>query len=627
MHPSTTVGHTTTSSIVSPQATPTHAPYIRTARPLGKRDAGQEKSSLSYLPKKQALNVSSGRTTTAITTATATMTSMLQSRLMSADQSVITESDTGSGFVSHSTDTSQNPTYYDETLKLKVTGDKSAEYWTIVEPDYFADLEGASSTPVVTSRVYKPSYQVSSGRSDTQSINVSDSDRVIDITLSDSEGEDTACTAPTSQYIHAPSELRIVTGTAKETVVESGSGEQGATSKGLSTKKQRQMHAKHLFTCEACGVGFTWETKFSEHMFSVHNKKIYECKSCEKGFVKKDKLREHQKIHTGERSQGTLCKYCGKCFATSYFLKKHQKYRCTALLSPQQRAVALRTKTPSSQGDEQPEVISGGEGTTRSVSTAQLIPVRSELQVGIGTEIAGKQDSEHRNWLCEYCGECFELTAIFIEHLKNYHRKTVECVYHCNKCAAAFSSLIPFEEHIWNAHKVFPATCKYCDKGFKHRKDLDNHLIAIHNLVRPAKYICGSCGKSYLKYKYLMRHRVENKCPVLLRKERAASASSTLTHQVYQTPSEYDTSLSEREGVTGRSFTTQPVIPVPVEEIQGQVVIGEDKKPTAESCPENRTSSCKLCGECYENPEGLKKHICKVLIERLKKTKRPPDAG
>ncbi len=607
---------TTSSTTVSTQAAP------KTTQSSRKRSSDQGK--MSYSPEMPALTRSSGLTTTVTaTTRTETTPSIQQSHYLSGDQGAIAGPGMGSGFVSHSTDTSQIPTYYDETLKLKVTGDESAEYWTIVEPDYFADLEGASSTPVVTSRVYKPSYQVSSDRSDTQSINVSDSDRVIDITLSDSEGEDTARTAPTSQYIHAPSKLRIVTGTAKETVVESGSGEQGATSKGLSTKKQRQMHRQRKFTCEECDREFTRETYFSVHMFRAHSKKIYVCKNCKKSFAKKNRLRDHEKIHTGEQLPRVLCEYCGKYFVAAHYLTLHQSSRCSALKTTQQDAVALRTKTPQSQGDT-PEVISGGEGATCRAPDPQLIPAQSEMPTAISTGAAGEQSSEGQRLCCEYCGMCFGTDVMFIKHLEDSHPLQVKAVlsHKCRLCSEIFSTRELIEEHIFCVHKKYPVTCQYCEKGFHHQKDLFVHLESVHNKQRP-DLTCRSCKATFSLYEDIRKHVLLCTYFGLHEKlQRTASVSSTPTHRVQKTPSKHDIPLSQRRDAAGSLIAH--VTPVVVDTLGKQVVIGKGEKTAAESCPEDIKHSCKFCGRCYTRYYDLTRHVCEV---QKKWYQQPPDAG
>ena len=74
-----------------------------------------------------------------------------------------------------------------------------------------------------------------------------------------------------------------------------------------------------LFTCEACGKGFTQQAAFSRHK-NIHKKTEYKCDVCDKNFKTKPYLSQHKKTHFIITSK---CNICNEEFSTRVALSNH----------------------------------------------------------------------------------------------------------------------------------------------------------------------------------------------------------------------------------------------------------------------------------------------------------------
>ena len=77
---------------------------------------------------------------------------------------------------------------------------------------------------------------------------------------------------------------------------------------------------KKPYVCDQCGKGFLSPSLRHNHMVT-HRAKDQVCDQCGKPFNSKEKLKLHMRTHTGEKP--CLCPYCGKAFSKASGLSKH----------------------------------------------------------------------------------------------------------------------------------------------------------------------------------------------------------------------------------------------------------------------------------------------------------------
>ncbi|KAJ8263761.1 hypothetical protein GJAV_G00141000 [Gymnothorax javanicus] len=180
-----------------------------------------------------------------------------------------------------------------------------------------------------------------------------------------------------------------------------------------------------------------------------------------KGFASKSHLK--QDLCTGEKS--LKCSQCGKCLASKYSLKLHQK---------------------SHTGEKPYECSQCGKAFSRNYA------LKRHLQIH-----AGKKPFK-----CSQCGKSFSRKYVMNRHLQMH---TGEKPYKCSQCEKSFSQSHFLDRHLQMHTGKTPYKCSQCEKSFPHNEGLKRHLET-HTGEKP--YKCSQCGK-YFSQKYGLRRHLE----------------------------------------------------------------------------------------------------------------------
>ncbi|KAH8322688.1 hypothetical protein KR059_003098, partial [Drosophila kikkawai] len=103
---------------------------------------------------------------------------------------------------------------------------------------------------------------------------------------------------------------------------------------------------------------------------------------------------------------------------------------------------------------------------------------------------------------CTYCQKEFKKKWILQEHMRGKH--TGERPYKCTQCSSSFSYVSSLKSHITFLHsEERPYKCSQCSKSFKKSCHLHRH-IQTHTGERPFK--CSQCSKSFPNNRNLQLH-------------------------------------------------------------------------------------------------------------------------
>ncbi|XP_045190358.2 zinc finger protein 271-like isoform X3 [Mercenaria mercenaria] len=106
------------------------------------------------------------------------------------------------------------------------------------------------------------------------------------------------------------------------------------------------------------------------------------------------------------------------------------------------------------------------------------------------------------NRVCEKRGKTFQSKNLLEGHIRKVHHP--ETKFKCKFCNRGFSFTYSLKDHEIICRRKNYTICNLCHKEFKSAKDLDEHLIAVHNVSR--KVSCNICRKTFAQPRCLENH-------------------------------------------------------------------------------------------------------------------------
>ena len=110
-------------------------------------------------------------------------------------------------------------------------------------------------------------------------------------------------------------------------------------------------------------------------------------------------------------------------------------------------------------------------------------------------------------YTCKNCDKQYSSRVDLYLHKKTIHKSgenTRERMnpYHCDQCDYKSNSHYHLERHIWSKHGD-KNTCKKCDKTFKGRTSIYEHMKKIHKSI---KFKCNECNLELRGSSSIRRH-------------------------------------------------------------------------------------------------------------------------
>ncbi|XP_062553339.1 transcription factor grauzone-like [Armigeres subalbatus] len=94
---------------------------------------------------------------------------------------------------------------------------------------------------------------------------------------------------------------------------------------------------------------------------------------------------------------------------------------------------------------------------------------------------------------CDICDKTFKGKRYITEHLENVHGSIEKRPYKCEQCDRYFAKESLLRTHISNHRKVH---CSQCNKEFPNTRFLKEHLKTVHDNAHLTR-VCDRCGKSF----------------------------------------------------------------------------------------------------------------------------------
>ncbi|KAH8394423.1 hypothetical protein KR222_005008, partial [Zaprionus bogoriensis] len=102
---------------------------------------------------------------------------------------------------------------------------------------------------------------------------------------------------------------------------------------------------------------------------------------------------------------------------------------------------------------------------------------------------------------CSECQRCFKRRRLLDNHVKSVHRKLRDLS--CEHCAASFSDPISLKKHLLCHTGAKPYSCQICGKEFSRAENRDIHHF-VHSMRKP--YACHVCGEDFMRKQQLLQH-------------------------------------------------------------------------------------------------------------------------
>ncbi|XP_033761950.1 zinc finger protein 82 homolog isoform X2 [Pecten maximus] len=392
---------------------------------------------------------------------------------------------------------------------------------------------------------------------------------------------------------------------------------------GIPKKKTRKDYenlAPFKYFCKICSFKSKRESHFAKHMkLHTNNTELYECKHCDFKTIRSSTLKCHEVCHSKHLFSCDHCKYRS---TSSVLLSKHikVKHRPTSDKGRHTRNLLyLRCqqcsfKTVKAQKFAE-HLKSHGTTTLISEETAKLL---QKVEDTSAVELQCKDCNyktmrkehlaRHRNnvhsdlrpFLCDLCGCSFKradtLTAHKVTHIDKKYRLYQ---YKCKECDKDFRSRAHLSEHMAMHSSLRMYLCDICGVGFKRKSCQQKHMKSIH--LNPRSFQCRDCNKSFNTKYALLRHTRTHDTAIpnqVHHEDQVSLQQIQITHS-FQC-SDCEKTFHSKYMLLRHMQTHDPTIQIPEDEVQESLPQIEAQIASFESLDEQALDTQALDGQSQE---------------------------
>ena len=251
------------------------------------------------------------------------------------------------------------------------------------------------------------------------------------------------------------------------------------------------------FKCTVCDKSFTSKHGLAGHTLSHTGEKPWVCEHCSQSFRDQSNLISHRKTHAPD-FEGFKCEFCGKSFDYKKRLNEHIRTVHMKISTPSiEKKKQLKAEKRKFLGLDKKEF---GAGVVCQ-DCGKWFLKSAKLKIHINTVHMNKSainPMDHAialpgsGFMCKNCSNEFKNKKGVISHVRIVHFDLLMDI-----CDKDIGSVFSDKTSESNTTNPIPDTsnsivnllssldglkCNLCEKSFKHKKDLKDHIIIKHEM-------------------------------------------------------------------------------------------------------------------------------------------------
>ena len=302
-------------------------------------------------------------------------------------------------------------------------------------------------------------------------------------------------------------------------------------SKRSLNKHKKHFHKTQNYSCNICDVKLGPNDKLLHHMKVFHNSVRFKCEKCPKSFIFINQLRLHEKrFHCGGKltmHKKPKCKICEESFLNLVTLNNHIRsihganfqFQCEKCLIGYETELKLKDHVKihhiRKSSKHKCNVCSKrySNDITLKVHCATVHGATNEkceqcnYECKFKTMLDKHMNEEHKGFKCKYCNRLFAQRAYHQIHVETNHGNG-SSIKKCTKCDFTTTNHLQLISHRRRYHgsrtEEGKFQCDHCKKFFSRKDNMDNHIKAVHQLVKDFK--CGKCPLTFSRLDNMKRH-------------------------------------------------------------------------------------------------------------------------
>lgn len=293
-----------------------------------------------------------------------------------------------------------------------------------------------------------------------------------------------------------------------------------------------------LYTCKICTQSFSNYSEFLIHTKYIHTQ-VFVCSICNRKFKNvKDLLDHDQLMHSKTLN---YCEICYEPMKSRLDVQNHYKQQHmgpninkTSNQNEQQQSAKIRKTIDSRLSQDSSSIQSGfNQSSIGEFKTIDFSNALNEATTTTGTSnvtqtatndlksstlakvqkndlIRGLLDRKHQ---CKWCTQRFYTKS----QLKQHESTHVNATLFCPVCDKEFTHKDRLAGHM-KCHMEPSLECKVCGKKFKRLCNLYNHEL-VHGLTEHAFMLCQFCGRGFRSRRDYQNHVIANHRDQLMKSE------------------------------------------------------------------------------------------------------------